>query len=79
MLLDAIAEGMSAPDAAQRGFAARCMAEFMKWAIKQSTNAQMANSPIHVDALLRRLFSLIRHPSPYRRAAAATAFNAFYR
>jgi hypothetical protein len=55
------------------------MAEFLKWAIKQSTTGQMASSPIHVDSLLRRLFSLIRHPSPFRRAAAALAFNSFYR
>ena len=35
-LLDAIADAMAEPDAGLRGFAAKCLAEFMKWAIKQS-------------------------------------------
>jgi hypothetical protein len=55
------------------------MAEFLKWAIKQSAAGDTSKSPVHVQALMRRMFALLRHSSPYRRAAAATAFNSMYR
>ncbi len=35
-ILECIGDAMAAPDAALRGFASKCMAEFMSWAIKQS-------------------------------------------
>ncbi len=38
-LLEAIGNAMAVPDAGLRGFASKCMAEFMKWAIKQSAPA----------------------------------------
>lgn len=54
------------------------MAEFLKWSVKHTTSKQKAN-PVNVDALLRRLFALAKHPSPHRRAGASTAFNHMYR
>jgi hypothetical protein len=35
-LLEAIGDAMAEADAGLRGFASKCLAEFMKWAIKQS-------------------------------------------
>lgn len=35
--------------------------------------------PVHIIGLMRTLLVLMRHASPYRRAAAATTFNHCYR
>jgi len=34
---------------------------------------------VNTKALLKRLYSLARHPNPYRRLGSALAFQQFYR
>jgi DNA-dependent protein kinase catalytic subunit len=68
-------------DGALRSFAADCMAEFLKWSLKQaapstssasksssssSSSSAAAQSPVHVTAMLGRVYSLARHPSPFK-------------
>lgn len=56
----------------------RCLAEFLKWSIKQATKRQMANDPVNVGALVKRLTMLGRHPRAYLRLGGALAFNHLY-
>lgn len=56
----------------------RCLAEFLKWSIKQATKRQAANSAVNVAALMKRLTMLGRHPRAYLRLGGARAFNYLY-
>ena len=38
----------------------------------------MENSPHNVEKLFRRLYTLARHPSAFKRLGAALAFASFY-
>ena len=58
--------------------ALRCLAEFLKWSIKQTTKRQAADSAVNVAALMKRLTMLGRHPRAYLRLGGARAFNHLY-
>ena len=80
-LLDACIAGVGAGDrsnGALREFCARCLAEFLHWAIKQSSKRQLSASPVAAAALLARLQALLRHPDPQRRLGGAKAFTLAY-
>ena len=61
----------------------QCMAEFMKWSLKQrrSTSKKMdsRSPPFNVETLLRRLYGLARHSNPYKRLGACLTFLRIYR
>ncbi|XP_072167838.1 DNA-dependent protein kinase catalytic subunit-like [Diadema setosum] len=78
-LLNAILEGIIHPtDTALRDFCARCVKEFLKWSIKQTSKKQQEKSPINTKSLLKRLYSMASHPSAFKRLGAALAFNNIY-
>jgi len=78
--LSAITEGVGdAIDGAVRDYCAKALAEFFKWALKQSTKKQMRIShTITVGSLLRRIYSLLRDPSPFKRYGAAATIGYLY-
>jgi len=54
-------DGITHPtDTALRDFSARCLHEFVVWSVKQ-------NSSVNVKAIMKRIFTLCRHPSPSKR------------
>lgn len=57
-----------------REFAGMCLAEFVRWSIKQVPNEQESN----VYQLIRRIKHLALLPSTRKRVAAAVAFNHLY-
>ncbi|XP_071960307.1 DNA-dependent protein kinase catalytic subunit-like [Antedon mediterranea] len=78
-LLDAILDGIVHPtDTALRDYSAKCVKEFLKWSIKQTTKAQQEKSPINAKSLLKRLYSMALHPNVFKRLGAALAFNSIY-
>ncbi|XP_052761107.1 DNA-dependent protein kinase catalytic subunit-like isoform X2 [Mya arenaria] len=78
-LLDAIYAGMiQQSDTAQRDFCARCLHEFLRWSIKQTSAKAAENNPANAKSVLKRIFSYSRHPSPFKRLGAALAFNNIY-
>ncbi|XP_074649158.1 DNA-dependent protein kinase catalytic subunit-like [Tubulanus polymorphus] len=78
-LLKAILAGVVHPtDSALRDFSAKCVKEFLKWSIKQTTKKMQEKSPINTKSLLKQLYSLALHPSPFKRYGAALAFNNIY-
>jgi hypothetical protein len=61
-----------------REFGARCLAEFVRYALKHKANTSI-QSPHAVRALLQRLCSLARNPDPLKRLSFAFALNSCYR
>lgn len=77
VLLETLTTALSnSTDGALREFAAECMGEFFKWSVKQGSQSGALSN---VRELLRRLYSLARHPDPYRRLGVALSFNNIYR
>lgn len=66
-------------DSTLRDFCGRCIEEFVKWSIKQTTPKQQEKSPANMKSLFKRIYSLALHPSGFKRLGAALAFNSIYR
>ena len=73
-------------NAALRDFAAKALNEFLKWSIKHmplasgsssstSSSSSSSSSYVNVKSILKRLFSLLTHPSESKRLGAALAWN----
>eukprot|EP01105_Mastigella_eilhardi_P003802 TRINITY_DN1496_c0_g1_i7.p1 TRINITY_DN1496_c0_g1~~TRINITY_DN1496_c0_g1_i7.p1 ORF type:complete len:3703 (-),score=882.72 TRINITY_DN1496_c0_g1_i7:1157-12265(-) len=75
--LSAIFDCIGEANGSLREFGAVCLSEFLLWSIKNTT--KKSDNPLNVAALLKRLYSLAHHPSPYKRLGCAKAFNTFYR
>lgn len=66
-------------DSTLRDFCGRCIEEFVKWSIKQTTPKQQGKSPTNMKSLFKRIYSLALHPNGFKRLGAALAFNSIYR
>jgi hypothetical protein len=83
-LLDAISDAVGGDhnNADERDYASSCLAEFFLWSMKHhlpsNSSTRQFSSNINVKSLLRRLYSLARHPNAYRRLGAAATFNRIY-
>lgn len=66
-------------DSTLRDFSGRCIEEFVKWSIKQTTPKQQEKSPTNMKSLFKRIYSLALHPNGFKRLGAALAFNSIYR
>uniref|UniRef100_A0A665X102 DNA-dependent protein kinase catalytic subunit n=1 Tax=Echeneis naucrates TaxID=173247 RepID=A0A665X102_ECHNA len=79
-VLEAILDGVVDPgDSTLRDFCGRCIEEFVKWSIKQTTPKQQEKSPTNMKSLFKRIYSLALHPSGFKRLGAALVFNSIYR
>ncbi|XP_073085590.1 DNA-dependent protein kinase catalytic subunit isoform X1 [Manis javanica] len=79
-LLETILDGIVDPvDSTLRDFCGRCIREFLKWSIKQTTPQQQEKSPVNTKSLFKRLYSFALHPSAFKRLGASLAFNNIYR
>lgn len=79
-VLEAIMDGVVDPmDSTLRDFCGRCIEEFVKWSIKQTTPKQQEKSPTNMKSLFKRIYSLALHPNGFKRLGAALAFNNIYR
>ncbi|XP_072306662.1 DNA-dependent protein kinase catalytic subunit [Eucyclogobius newberryi] len=79
-VLEAILDGVVDPmNSTLRDFCGRCIEEFVKWSIKQTTPKQQEKSPTNMKSLFKRIYSLALHPSGFKRLGAALAFNSIYR
>lgn len=70
---------MDPVDSTLRDFCGRCVQEFLKWSIKQTTPQQQEKSPVNSKSLFKRLYSLALHPNAFKRLGAALAFNHIYK
>ncbi|XP_041924731.1 DNA-dependent protein kinase catalytic subunit isoform X1 [Alosa sapidissima] len=79
-VLEAIMDGVIDPlDSTLRDFSGRCIQEFVRWSIKQTTPKQQEKSPANIKSLFKRIYSLALHPNVFKRLGAALAFNSIYR
>uniref|UniRef100_A0A452TWS2 DNA-dependent protein kinase catalytic subunit n=1 Tax=Ursus maritimus TaxID=29073 RepID=A0A452TWS2_URSMA len=79
-LLEKILDGIvDSVDSTLRDFCGRCIREFLKWSIKQTTPQQQEKSPVNTKSLFKRLYSFALHPSAFKRLGASLAFNNIYR
>ncbi|CAK6951979.1 LOW QUALITY PROTEIN: DNA-dependent protein kinase catalytic subunit [Scomber scombrus] len=79
-VLEAILDGVVDPmDSTLRDFCGRCIEEFVKWSIKQTTPKQQEKSPTNMKSMFKRIYSLALHPNGFKRLGAALAFNSIYR
>ncbi|KAK6170524.1 hypothetical protein SNE40_018898 [Patella caerulea] len=78
-LLDTIFDSIiQSSDTALRDFSAKCLREFLKWSLKQSSVKATEKSPVNTSSMLKRIFSFALHPSAFKRLGAALAFNNVY-
>lgn len=70
---------MDPVDSTLRDFSGRCIQEFVRWSIKQTTPQQQERSPTNMKSLFKRIYSLALHPNGFKRLGAALAFNSVYR
>lgn len=59
-------------------FCGVCLAEFVKWSIKQSTDAELQTSYTNITSILMKITNFAKHPSVRNRIGAAVAFNYLY-
>ena len=79
-LVSSLQDGVVDPmDSTLRDFCGRCIEEFVKWSIKQTTPKQQEKSPTNMKSLFKRIYSLALHPNGFKRLGAALAFNSIYR
>ncbi|XP_054451411.1 DNA-dependent protein kinase catalytic subunit [Pteronotus mesoamericanus] len=79
-LLETILDGIVDPiDSTLRDFCGRCIREFLKWSIKQTTPQQQERSSVNTKSLFKRLYSFALHPNAFKRLGASLAFNNIYR
>ncbi|KAJ3611495.1 hypothetical protein NHX12_021510 [Muraenolepis orangiensis] len=79
-VLEAILDGLVDPlDSTLRDFCGRCVQEFVKWSVKQTSPEQQERSPANIKSLFKRIYSLALHPNSFKRLGAAMAFNSIYR
>ncbi|XP_053516892.1 DNA-dependent protein kinase catalytic subunit isoform X2 [Artibeus jamaicensis] len=79
-LLEAILDGIVDPiDSTLRDFCGRCIREFLKWSIKQTTPQQQEKSSVNTKSLFKRLYSFALHPNAFKRLGASLAFNNIYK
>jgi len=80
VLLDSIVEAVgNSTNGAIRDFSSKCLAEFLRWSIKQSTKKQQEENPFNAKSLFKRLYSLAHHPNPYKRLGCALTMRKLYR
>ncbi len=76
-LLDAITNALGHfENASLRDYAGKCMAEFVKWSLKHHGSSRGA---LNIRSLLRRVYALLKHPSPHKRLGACLTFHYVYR
>ncbi|XP_034941190.1 DNA-dependent protein kinase catalytic subunit-like [Chelonus insularis] len=74
--VDALFDGLSDENNfSLRDFSGICLAEFIKWSIKQSSDHDLTKSPININTVVENITNFALHPSKHRRIAAAIAFN----
>ncbi|XP_062335709.1 DNA-dependent protein kinase catalytic subunit [Osmerus eperlanus] len=79
-VLEAILDGLiDSVDSTLRDFCGRCIQEFVKWSIKQTSPKQQEKSPTNIKSVFKRIYSLALHPNGFKRLGAALAFNNIYR
>ncbi|CAK6438705.1 unnamed protein product [Pipistrellus nathusii] len=79
-LLETILDGIVDPiDSTLRDFCGRCIREFLRWSIKQTTPQQQEKSSVNTKSLFKRLYSFALHPSAFKRLGASLAFNNIYK
>ncbi|XP_066122188.1 DNA-dependent protein kinase catalytic subunit isoform X1 [Saccopteryx bilineata] len=79
-LLETILDGIVDPiDSTLRDFCGRCIREFLKWSIKQTTPQQQEKSSVNTKSVFKRLYSFALHPNAFKRLGASLAFNNIYR
>ncbi|ELU11183.1 hypothetical protein CAPTEDRAFT_224273 [Capitella teleta] len=78
-LLNSLMDGIVSPsDSAVRDFSAKCIREFLAWSIKQTSPKEMEAGPANPKRLLKRMYSLLEHPSSMMRLGGALMFNSIY-
>lgn len=55
------------------------MAEFLRYAIKQTTKKQAAKHVFGADALLNRLEGMLTHPDRFKRMGGVSAWSRIHR
>ncbi|EGC36942.1 DNA-dependent protein kinase subunit [Dictyostelium purpureum] len=79
-LLNSIVDAVGNPyDGARRDFAGKCLCEFAKWSLKNTSVVQQEKNAFNFKSILKRVYSLAHHPDPFKRLGAAISFNELYR
>ncbi|XP_045466048.1 DNA-dependent protein kinase catalytic subunit-like isoform X2 [Harmonia axyridis] len=79
IVLEALIDGASSfTNANLRSFSGKCIGEFVKWTIKQWSEASLQQNPINIKILIRKMRFLCLHPDKFKKLGAALMFNNFY-
>lgn len=61
-----------------RDFAGKCLCEFLRWSMKSVDKAEV-KSQFNAKSLFKRLYSIAKHPNPFKRLGAAVTMKRLYR
>ncbi|KAJ3665343.1 hypothetical protein Zmor_000841 [Zophobas morio] len=80
IIIESVLESITHPtDTALRDFSGKCINEFVKWTIKQTSEKNLARDPINIKILIKKMRFYSTHPDPYKKLGAALIFNNIYR
>ncbi|KAL3276777.1 hypothetical protein HHI36_012144 [Cryptolaemus montrouzieri] len=79
VIMETILNGIcSSTNSNLRTFSGKCVGEFVKWTIKQSTEARLIQEPINIKILIRKMRYFSSHPDNFKKLGAALIFNNLY-
>ncbi|KAJ3652171.1 hypothetical protein Zmor_018159 [Zophobas morio] len=80
IFIESVLESITHPtDTALRDFSGKCINEFVKWTIKQTSEKNLAIDQINIKILIKKMRFYSMHPDPSKKLGAALIFNNIYR
>ncbi|KAJ3073015.1 hypothetical protein HDU98_002395 [Podochytrium sp. JEL0797] len=77
-MLQSCFDAVASSNGPLREFGAECIAEFLKWTIKHSSETELERNPLNAKSLFKRLYLLCQHASASKRLAASIIINRIY-
>ncbi|XP_050298315.1 DNA-dependent protein kinase catalytic subunit-like isoform X2 [Anthonomus grandis grandis] len=80
VIVEVLMEGITHPtNSSLRDFSGKCINEFVKWTIKQTSENELKSNPINIKILVKRMRFFSLHPDLVKKLGAALIFNNIYK
>ncbi|XP_066140487.1 DNA-dependent protein kinase catalytic subunit-like [Euwallacea fornicatus] len=80
VIIDVLMDGVTHPtNSSLRDFSGKCVREFVKWTIKQSSDDELRNRPRNIKVLVKKMRFFSSHPDLVKKRGAALIFNNIYK
>ncbi|XP_066255512.1 DNA-dependent protein kinase catalytic subunit-like [Euwallacea similis] len=80
VIIDVLLDGITHPtNSSLRDFSGKCIREFVKWTIKQSSDDELRDRPRNIKLLVNKMRFFSSHPDLVKKRGAALIFNNIYK